>query len=116
MPIRSRLRWRSQAARCGRSETIPNRPEALRKLVKKLGAVESLRVCYEAGPTGYVIYWQLAALGVRCAVVAPTLVPTKVGDRVKTDRRDAEAWPGATAPGISRRCGYRTRHTRRCGT
>jgi transposase len=42
-----------------------------------------------ADPTGYVIYWQLAALGVPCAVVAPTLVPTKAGDRVKTDRRDA---------------------------
>jgi transposase len=37
-----------------------------------------------------VIYWQLTALGVRCEVVAPTLVPTKAGDRVKTDRRDAE--------------------------
>jgi transposase len=69
---------------------IPNRPESVRKLVKKLGPVESLRICYEAGPTGYVIYWQLTALGVPCEVVAPTLVPTKAGDRVKTDRRDAE--------------------------
>ena len=69
---------------------IPNRPESIRKLVKKLGAAESLRACYEAGPTGYVIYWQLTALGVKCEVVAPTLVPTKAGDRVKTDRRDAE--------------------------
>jgi transposase len=69
---------------------IPNRSESIRKLVKKLGAAESLRACYEAGPTGYVIYWQLTALGVRCEVVAPTLVPTKAGDRVKTDRRDAE--------------------------
>ena len=69
---------------------IPNRPESIRKLVKKLEPTESLRVCYEAGPTGYVMYWQLAALGVRCEVVAPTLVPTKAGDRVKTDRRDAE--------------------------
>jgi transposase len=69
---------------------IPNRPESIRKLVKKLGPVEGLRVCYEAGPTGYVIYWQLTGLGVPCEVVAPTLVPTKAGDRVKTDRRDAE--------------------------
>jgi len=69
---------------------IPNQPESIRKLVKKLGPVEPLRVCYEAGPTGYVIYWQLTGLGVRCEVVAPTLVPTKAGDRVKTDRRDAE--------------------------
>lgn len=69
---------------------IPNRPESIRKLLKKLGPPEPLRVCYEAGPTGYVIYWQLTALGVRCEVVAPTLVPVKAGDRVKTDRRDAE--------------------------
>ena len=68
---------------------IPNRPESIRRLVKKLGAAEHLRVCYEAGPTGYVIYWQLTGLGVRCEVVAPTLVPVKAGDRVKTDRRDA---------------------------
>jgi len=60
------------------------------KLVKKLGPPSTLRVCYEAGPTGYVLYWQLAKLGVACVVVAPTLIPTRAGDRVKTDRRDAE--------------------------
>ena len=69
---------------------IPNRPESVSKLMKKLGKPEQLRVCYEAGPTGYVLYWQLTKLGVRCEVVAPTLVPVKPGDRVKTDRRDAE--------------------------
>lgn len=69
--------------------TIANSEESIRKLIKKLGAPEHLRACYEAGPTGYVLYWQLTQLGVECAVVAPTLVPTKVGDRVKTDRRDA---------------------------
>jgi transposase len=68
---------------------IPNRPEAVRKLVKKLGPPDRLRVCYEAGPTGYVLYWQLTEHGVKCDVVAPTLVPVKAGDRVKTDRRDA---------------------------
>ena len=68
---------------------IPNRSESIRKLVKKLGPAATLRVCYEAGPTGYVVYWQLSALGVKCEVVAPTLVPVKPGDRVKTDRRDA---------------------------
>lgn len=68
---------------------IPNRAESIRKLVKKLGPAEQLRVCYEAGPTGYVLYWQLTALGARCEVVAPTLVPVKSGERVKTDRRDA---------------------------
>jgi transposase len=68
---------------------IPNREESVRKLVKKLGPAEQLQACYEAGPTGYVLYWQLTALGVKCEVIAPTLVPVKAGDRVKTDRRDA---------------------------
>ena len=68
---------------------IPNRSESVRKLVKKLGPIEELRFCYEAGPTGYVLYWQLTALGAKCEVIAPTLVPVKAGDRIKTDRRDA---------------------------
>jgi transposase len=70
--------------------TIANRAESIRKLVNQLGPVEQLRACYEAGPTGYVLYWQLAELGVKCEVIAPTLVPVKAGNRVKTDRRDAE--------------------------
>jgi transposase len=70
--------------------TIPNNAEAIAKLVKKQGERESLSFCYEAGPTGYVLYWQLVKLGVNCVVVAPTLIPVMAGDRVKTDRRDAE--------------------------
>jgi transposase len=69
---------------------IPNRLESIRKLVHKLGPVQHLRACYEAGPTGYVLYWQLTQLEVACEVIAPSLVPIKAGDRVKTDRRDAE--------------------------
>jgi transposase len=69
---------------------IPNRAESVGRLIRKLGKPEQLRVCYEAGPTGYVLYWQLSELGVKCEVIAPTLVPVKAGDRVKTDRRDAE--------------------------
>ena len=68
---------------------LPNREDAVRKLVRKLGPVEQLRFCYEAGPTGYALYWQLTKMGAPCVVVAPTLVPVKAGDRVKTDRRDA---------------------------
>jgi len=68
---------------------IPNRADAVAKLLRKLGPRERLRACYEAGPCGYVLYWQLVRLGIPCDVVAPTLVPTKPGDRVKTDRRDA---------------------------
>jgi transposase len=69
---------------------IPNRAESINKLIRKLGKPEALRVCYEAGPTGYVQYWQLTKLGVRCEVVAATLISLKPGDRVKTDRRNAE--------------------------
>jgi hypothetical protein len=69
--------------------TSANREESIRKLIRKLGPPAQLRACYEAGPTGFVLYWQLVQLGVECAVVAPTLVPRKAGDRVKTDWRDA---------------------------
>ena len=70
--------------------TIPNRRESVGRLIKKLGPATELRVCYEAGPCGYALYWQLTEMSVVCEVVAPTLVPVKAGDRVKTDRRDAE--------------------------
>lgn len=69
---------------------ISNRLESVRKLIRKLGEGVKLKCCYEAGPTGYVLYWQLTQLGVECEVIAPSLIPTKAGDRVKTDRRDAE--------------------------
>jgi transposase len=70
--------------------TISNREQSIRKLVTKLSGCGTWRACYEAGPTGYTLYWQLTKLGIECMVVAPTLVPMKAGDRVKTDRRDAE--------------------------
>lgn len=70
--------------------TIPNREDSVRRLVKKLGPAKRLRICYEAGPHGYSLYWQLSKLGAHCDVVAPTLIPVKSGDRVKTNRRDAE--------------------------
>ena len=66
---------------------ISNRIESIRKLIGKLGPAKRLRVCYEAGLTGYAPYWQLAALGVACEVIAPSLIPRKPGERVKTDRR-----------------------------
>lgn len=67
---------------------IPNELSAIRKLFGKLGT-KKLKVCYEAGPTGFALYWQLVELGVECEVIAPTLVPMKAGERIKTDRRDA---------------------------
>lgn len=68
---------------------IPNTPEAIRKLVKKLGEPENLKVCYEAGPTGYPLYRLFLGMGIECDVIAPGLVPQMPGDRVKTDKRDA---------------------------
>jgi transposase len=70
--------------------TIAHRPDHIRKLVEKLGAGGSrLHFCYEAGPCGYGLHRQLVELGHDCIVVAPSLIPVKAGDRVKTDRRDA---------------------------
>jgi transposase len=69
---------------------IDNTPEATRKLVKKLGRrYRRLTFCYEAGPTGYDLYRLIMALGYPCIVAAPSLVPRRPGDRVKTNRRDA---------------------------
>ena len=70
---------------------IPNTAEAIRKLVKKVvSSGEEVSFCYEAGPCGYEAYRQLIDLGQKCDVVAPSLIPKKSGDRVKTDRRDAK--------------------------
>src|SRR5215469_8298412 len=69
---------------------IANTAAALQRLAGKLGGegVE-LRFCYEAGPCGYGIQRRLSALGHQCIVVAPSLIPKRPGERVKTDRRDA---------------------------
>jgi transposase len=53
------------------------------------GKSVELRVVYEAGPTGYGLHRQLTNLGIACIVVAPSLIPVRPGDKVKTDRRDA---------------------------
>src|SRR5712691_4916447 len=69
---------------------IENSGAATAKLVRKLAAkYERLTFCYEAGPTGYGLYRQIESLGHACVVVAPSLIPKKPGDRVKTNRRDA---------------------------
>jgi transposase len=69
---------------------IANTPAALPRLVRKLGHQGvALRFCYEAGPCGYGIQRQLSAAGHDCVVVAPSLIPKRPGDRIKTDRRDA---------------------------
>lgn len=69
---------------------IDNTPAAIGKLVRKLAArYDRLTFCYEAGPTGYGVYRQISALGHECIVAAPSLIPKKPGDRVKSNRRDA---------------------------
>ena len=69
---------------------IENTEAATAKLVKKLAAkYQRLTFCYEAGPTGYEVYRQIKSLGHECVVVAPSLIPKRPGDRVKTNRRDA---------------------------
>src|SRR3954447_14597498 len=67
-----------------------NRPDVLRKMVARLCKQRPrLNFCYEAGPCGYGLHRLLTGLGHDCVVVAPSLIPMKAGDRVKTDRRDA---------------------------
>ena len=71
-------------------QTIPYDGVKLRKVLKSLiKNGEVLRVCYEAGPTGFGLCRSLRKAGIDCIVVAPSLVPSKSGDKVKTDRRDA---------------------------
>ena len=69
--------------------TIANTPEALRKMVKKLGRPRDLEFVYEAGPCGYETYRELRSLGANCMVAAPSKTPIKPGERIKTDSRDA---------------------------
>src|SRR6266498_5055980 len=69
---------------------IENTPAATAKLVRKLSAkYQRLTFCYEAGPTGYGLQRQIKDLGFECVVVAPSLIPKRPGDKVKTNRRDA---------------------------
>jgi hypothetical protein len=81
---RSIGRQRAEVAR-----KIPNDWWKLLKVLDGLGPQERLRVCYEAGPTGYDLARRLNGTGICCIVVAPSLIPVQAGRRVKTDRRDA---------------------------
>jgi transposase len=92
----SKLRNAVAIAECGRTGEIrflgeiENTGTATAKLVRKLATkYDRLTFCYEAGPTGYERYRQIKSLGHECIVVAPSLIPKKPGDRVKTNRRDA---------------------------
>jgi hypothetical protein len=70
--------------------SVQNTERTLRKLAKKLGVeFRALKVCYEAGPTGFVLARRLLHLGLECVVIAPTKTERKPGEKIKTDRRDA---------------------------
>lgn len=76
----------------GRPEVtkIETTEKAIRRLIARLGGPGGLAVCYEAGPGGFALWRLLTGTGVACDIVAPSLVPVRAGDRVKTDRRDAK--------------------------
>lgn len=72
--------------------TVDNTAEAIRKMVNKIRkqAPGDIEFCYEAGVCGFALKRRIEQLGCRCMVIAPSLVPRKPGQRVKTDRRDAK--------------------------
>jgi transposase len=70
-------------------DRIWNEEGSVRHLVGRVGPVGQLRACYEAGPCGFELHRLLTSIGVACDVVAPSLIPRRPGDRVKTDKRDA---------------------------
>jgi transposase len=69
---------------------LENTERAVRRFIDRLGDAGGLAVAYEAGPCGYDLFRLLSRIGVACDVIAPSLVPVRAGDRVKTDRRDAK--------------------------
>lgn len=81
---------------------IPNTPKAVGLLADRLEGKSSGKFlfCYEAGPCGYVVYRRLIDLGHDCVVVAPSLIPRKPGERVKTDRRDSQKLASALRAGL----------------
>lgn len=73
---------------------IANTEEAIAKAIRKVTGQEDVAFCYEAGPCGYGLYRQITDMGYRCDVVAPSLIPKKSGNRVKTNRRDSLSLAG----------------------
>jgi transposase len=69
---------------------LENTERAIRRFVQRLDGAVGLAVAYEAGPGGYELHRLLSSIGVACDVIAPSLIPIRAGDRVKTDRRDAK--------------------------
>ncbi len=81
---------------------VANENGAIRRMLKKIGreAKGEVRMCYEAGPCGYALQRTLKELGVDCVVIAPSLIPVKPGERIKTDKRDARKLVGLFRAGL----------------
>jgi transposase len=86
--------WLRPGASTPEVRTIPHQPKPFRRLVKEILAQGPARACYEAGPLGYVPQRQLEAWGLPCEVIAPSLIPRRPGQRIKTDKRDAKKLVG----------------------
>jgi transposase len=80
-------------------QRIETTERAVCRLIDRLGGPEGLAVSYEAGPGGFDLYRLLCSMGVACDVIAPSLIPVRAGDRVKTDRRDAKKLVRLCRPG-----------------
>ena len=85
-------------------QRIETTGKAIRRFIGKLGGSEGLAVSYEAGPGGFALWRLLTSMGVACDVIAPSLVPVRAGDRVKTDRRDAKKLVGLYRAWVLRFC------------
>src|SRR3954469_11413683 len=83
-------------------ERIESTEKAIRRFVERLGGPDGLAGAYEAGPGGFALWRLLTRIGLACDVVAPSLVPVRAGDRVKTDRRDAKKLVGLHRGGLLR--------------
>lgn len=62
------------------------------KTLRKYGPARQVSVVYEAGPTGYGLHRALSQRGYHCEIIAPSLIPRRAGERIKTDRRDCARW------------------------
>jgi hypothetical protein len=97
-------------------ERIAHDEASVRRLVARFPDRAQLRACYEAGPTGFELARLLHSMDVRCEVIAPSLIPTAPGDKVKTDRRDCRRLAGCTAPASWWRSAFPPQRRRRCAT
>jgi hypothetical protein len=97
-------------------DRIANDEPSVRRLMARFPDPRRLRACYEAGPTGYELARLLHSLGVRCEVIAPTLIPPRPGIGSRPTAATAGGWPGCTAPASWSPSVSRPWPRRRCGT